>query len=222
MEKILIESKNTYVEIVKKIMVITFIIAIVGFILGQVFQNKGSAYFSKALAISNRNSFKYYEEDSADYKEYEQYQSKSRTFYNLATKGTGTGIICGVVFFFFLGTILYSRKMKIIVTDKRVYGQASFGRQVDLPFDSISAIGKWSLKGIVVATSSGKIRFMLISNRDDIYKIISNLLITRQDKKQVVNNSSNVEELTKYKELLDNGVITQEEFNAKKKQLLGI
>ena len=29
-------------------------------------------------------------------------------------------------------------------------------------------------------------------------------------------------ELTKYKELLDTGVITQEEFNTKKKQLLGI
>ena len=33
---------------------------------------------------------------------------------------------------------------------------------------------------------------------------------------------SNAEELKKYKELLDNGVITQEEFDAKKKQLLGL
>ena len=32
---------------------------------------------------------------------------------------------------------------------------------------------------------------------------------------------SNAEELKKYKELLDAGVITQEEFDAKKKQLLG-
>ena len=30
------------------------------------------------------------------------------------------------------------------------------------------------------------------------------------------------EELQKYKQLLDSGVITQEEFDAKKKQLLGI
>lgn len=33
---------------------------------------------------------------------------------------------------------------------------------------------------------------------------------------------SNADELKKYKELLDMGVITQEEFNAKKKQLLGL
>lgn len=33
---------------------------------------------------------------------------------------------------------------------------------------------------------------------------------------------SHADELSKYKELLDQGVITQEEFNAKKKQLLGL
>lgn len=39
---------------------------------------------------------------------------------------------------------------------------------------------------------------------------------------QAVNAVSDVEELKKYKELLDSGIITQEEFDAKKKQLLGI
>ena len=33
---------------------------------------------------------------------------------------------------------------------------------------------------------------------------------------------SSADELKKYKELLDSGVITQEEFDAKKKQLLGL
>ena len=33
---------------------------------------------------------------------------------------------------------------------------------------------------------------------------------------------SNADELRKFKELLDSGVITQEEFDAKKKQLLGL
>ena len=41
-------------------------------------------------------------------------------------------------------------------------------------------------------------------------------------KTQAVNAVSDVEELKKYKELLDSGIITQEEFDAKKKQLLGI
>ncbi|MBR3588760.1 MAG: SHOCT domain-containing protein [Clostridia bacterium] len=35
-------------------------------------------------------------------------------------------------------------------------------------------------------------------------------------------NNSEADELKKYKDLLDNGVITQEEFDAKKKQLLNL
>lgn len=38
----------------------------------------------------------------------------------------------------------------------------------------------------------------------------------------VVNNVSAAEELKKFKELLDMGIITQEEFDAKKKQILGL
>ena len=44
----------------------------------------------------------------------------------------------------------------------------------------------------------------------------------RQTSKPVSNEASSVEDLKKYKELLDTGVISQEEFDAKKKQLLGI
>ena len=39
---------------------------------------------------------------------------------------------------------------------------------------------------------------------------------------QPASTKSAADELKKYKELLDSGVITQEEFNAKKKQLLGL
>ncbi|MBO5652993.1 MAG: SHOCT domain-containing protein, partial [Clostridia bacterium] len=38
----------------------------------------------------------------------------------------------------------------------------------------------------------------------------------------IIQASSNAEELKKYKDLLDAGIITQEEFDAKKKQLLGL
>ena len=36
------------------------------------------------------------------------------------------------------------------------------------------------------------------------------------------NSTNNADEIKKYKELLDGGIITQEEFDAKKKQLLGL
>ena len=121
-------------------------------------------------------------------------------------------------------------KMEINVTNKRVYGIARFGKRVDLPLDSISAVATGMLKGIAVATSSGKIHFTGISNNKEIHEVISKLLIERQGKEKPVTSTdirqeksqSNADELKKFKDLLDSGVITQEEFDAKKKQLLGL
>ena len=65
----------------------------------------------------------------------------------------------------FVALIVYFglRKCEMTVTDKRVYGIAAFGKRVDLPVDSISALSIIGvLRGISVATSSGKIRFFLI------------------------------------------------------------
>jgi len=142
-----------------------------------------------------------------------------------------------LTFFFIAGTalivlalIIYAwlSKIELTVTDKRVYGTAAFGKRVDLPFDMISAIGTSAFKGIAVTTPSGAIKFLMIKNKDKIHNELSKLLIDRQGKtiaaatiKQEV-PLSNADELRKYKELLDSGAITQEEYNGKKKQLLGL
>ena len=68
----------------------------------------------------------------------------------------------------------------------------------------------------------------MFENRDELHKCISDLLIERQQKEPVSPiikqeiPQSQAEELKKYKELLDMGVLSQEEFDAKKKQLLGL
>ena len=57
---------------------------------------------------------------------------------------------------------------------------------------------------------------------------IRKLLVDRQSKPAAAQTikqevpQSNADELKKFKELLDMGIITQEEFDAKKKQLLGL
>ena len=119
-------------------------------------------------------------------------------------------------------------KGKIFVTDKRVYGTAIFGKRVDLPLDAISAVATGKFNGISITTASGAIQFLLIKNRDEIHKEITKLLVARQEKSdnKVITKqettSYNADELKKFKELLDSGVITEEEFDAKKKQLLGL
>ena len=121
-------------------------------------------------------------------------------------------------------------KVEITVTDKRVYGNAAFGKRVDLPIDSISAVSVVGIfNAICVSTSSGTIKFQLMANYEKLHSEISSLLISRQNAQPKATEQtiistplSNAEELKKYKDLLDAGIITQEEFEAKKKQLLGL
>lgn len=126
--------------------------------------------------------------------------------------------------------IIYKRwsKVQITVTNKRVYGFDAVGKRVDLPLDSITAVGTSIFSGLAVTTASGAIKFAMLKNRDELHEAISKLLVARQEKPVTATTikqeipQSNADELKKYKELLDGGIISQEEFDAKKKQLLGL
>lgn len=41
-------------------------------------------------------------------------------------------------------------------------------------------------------------------------------------KKDLSGSNNSIEEIKKYKELMDSGIITEDEFNQKKKELLGL
>ena len=136
-----------------------------------------------------------------------------------------------VVAFTLIGGLLYLwlRSYELTVTDKRIYGKVAWGKRVDLPVDSISATATIRMfKGVSVSTSSGRISFRVIKNADEIYTIMNNLLIERQQEKTnatvvtAAPQTDEADQLKKFKDLLVNGVITQEEFDAKKKQLLGL
>ena len=131
-------------------------------------------------------------------------------------------IVASIVLF------LYARNCEIQVTEKRVFGKAAFGKRVDIPVDSISAVGTIGiLKGISVASAAGAIQFLYLANVDEVHNALSKLVVERQGKQPTMTikqeiPQSNADELAKYKDLLDKGIISQEEFAAKKKQLLGL
>lgn len=112
-------------------------------------------------------------------------------------------------------------KIRITVTDKRVYGCAIFGKRVDLPLDSISAVAMYNFsQGIAVASSSGRIKFSFVKDSRDVFDEISKLLMDRQNQNKSKQNKTDLSSLKEYKELLDIGAITTEEYEAKKKELL--
>lgn len=128
-----------------------------------------------------------------------------------------------ILLFFGIALIFYFKGCEIHVTNKRVYGKARFGVRVDIPIDSISSVGEITkLKGVSVASSSGVIKFFWISNSQQIKEEITKLILSRSKTNNMEISNSSADELKKFKELLDSGAITQEEFDAKKKQLLGL
>lgn len=137
--------------------------------------------------------------------------------------GIETVFSWGGLILIIVGCAIYfsSKKCELVVTNKRITGIAIFGNRVDIPIDSVSAVGMiGALKGISVSSASGFIKFLYITNYNEIHKEISNMIISRTSDSN--GNSSSADELKKYKELLDLGAISQEEFETKKKQLLDL
>ena len=138
----------------------------------------------------------------------------------------------GVIFLLLAGFFFWQMSNgKLIVTNTRVTGKASFGKQVDLPIGKISAVALGAFRQLSIGTSSGNIRFWFIQNRNEVHTALSDIIakVQTENANQKTDTpsaapiaSSNADELKKYKELLDSGIITQEEFDAKKKQLLGL
>ena len=117
-------------------------------------------------------------------------------------------------------------KCELCVTEKNVKGKAIFGKEVVLPMYMVSAYSTRKLfSTISVATSSGMTKFSLIGNYAEIGKELSKMINERQENTENVAapaQNSSMDDLVKLKGLLDAGVLTQEEFDAKKKQLLGL
>lgn len=202
-EQIILESENRYKKIVGTMAVVAWCISAVSFILVKIVRSMFDMFWKTPL--------------------YATYDFIRGTLPFFALLVACFALVLSLIF-------MYVKSTKMVITDRRVYGVAGFiGKRVDLPLDSISAVGTTPfLGGLSVATSSGRILFLGLSNRDELHKAISKLLVERQNKKPATTtikqetSNSNADELKKYKDLLDSGVITQEEFDAKKKQLLGL
>ena len=117
---------------------------------------------------------------------------------------------------------------ELSITENNVKGKTLFGKEVTLPLYMVSAYStRKFFSTIAVATSSGVTKFSLIENYAEIGNVLSQKINERQERttneqKPSASSNSSMDDLVKLKGLLDAGIITQEEFDAKKKQLLGL
>ena len=75
----------------------------------------------------------------------------------------------------------------------------------------------WALKDFVSVASPILLECIVLENTPQ-----AQTTKTVKQPTKTAKSNDRIEELTKLKDLLDTGVITQEEFDAKKKQILGV
>ena len=143
------------------------------------------------------------------------------TFFIIACTFFLLGIIALIVF-------LAQSKCELCITENNVKGKTLFGKEVVLPLYMVSAYSTRKLfSTITVATSSGITKFALIGNYAKIGNVLSKKINERQENtsnesKATASQDNSMDDIIKLKSMLDSGIITQEEFDAKKKQLLGL
>lgn len=126
------------------------------------------------------------------------------------------------------------KNQTLTITDKRVYGNL-LNKSVNMPLSAISHVERVRNIHFNIATTSGTMKFFHCDNCVEVVYTISDLLQERNAPKpnmeplvvstpELSRNAqiSSADEIRKYKELLDEGILTQEEFDSKKKELLGL
>ena len=154
--------------------------------------------------------------------------------------------LAGVTLYFayFAFMCFWNKNNQVTITNRRIYYSFLFKKGVislcqieQVSYDSLFRITRISTGGL-----SG-LRFMC-QNHQEVYETVNQLIvdlnrntfsdevinkcfssiteIKKQSNNKQDSQNLSVDELKKFKELLDMGVITQEEFDSKKKQLLGL
>ena len=124
-----------------------------------------------------------------------------------------------------------TEKCEIAVTNETISGKLSNGKEVHIPLNQITAINNCSFNGISITSIGNVSNFHCIENREEVIKAISYLLASSPTQNNVqpaqIGYAASVdgreaEQLKRLKSLLDVGVLTQEEYDAKKKQILNL
>lgn len=111
-----------------------------------------------------------------------------------------------ILFFLFM-YILHS-KTNLTVTDKRIYGNATFGKFVDIPIGAFNCCELGSMSGIKIVSSYGEYRFSFISNAQDISRCLFDLCSQKKTEVNVRYDKNNMMDIDDLKEKILKSVRT--------------
>ena len=188
-EKILIQSftPNTR-KFIRIMAIIGLVFAVLG-LLGQWYdgiKEYGECNKIYKLHKAQRSCGWLYEKnEKCDFCQYVE----STSFFDMFFRKTFYGIIGSI--FIFGGCMAFAYLVKFLlasfcltVTDKRIHCKTLWINHTSLPLDSITAVSKIEIFNVLLISSpSGRIAVSFVKNANDIYDVITNLIIARQDER---------------------------------------
>lgn len=168
-----------------------------------------------------------YDSHTASFFDFYNYHTLRTTYY-YGTKALTLLILNWVFFVFFLISFIYYlciKNCELTITEKNIIGKSISGRKVTLPLYMVSSFSTRKFLSLIsVSSASGRTKFYFIANNQEIGDVLQNSINERQANTQTTQQTptNNLDELKKLKELLDAEIITKEEFEQKKKQLLDL
>ena len=136
-------------------------------------------------------------------------------------------LMCGgvVYFIYWLTKIVYDNVNLVITNKGLTHINYKNGYKNFIPTSHISSVScyKETIR-IVTNDANQPLSIAFVENASELKKALDDLIYKTEKQKEVIIQDSNaaMDEIKKYKELLDTGIITQEEFDTKKKQLLNL
>lgn len=124
-----------------------------------------------------------------------------------------------------IGSVLYiaDKKTELTIHENAITGKKNNGKTVQFLLKDIKSVETTKTQGLKITGAGIRYDIHLIQNADEMKNVMMDMLAkVHQEQPSVAVVGSSTSDIKEYKELLDAGIITQEEFDAKKKQLLGL
>ena len=145
----------------------------------------------------------------------------------------GVGFLAGLLISLLIGGLIHfilyltAKNNEIILTNYKITGVYKRYLSLNIPIDYVSSVSKGSLGSLCITCAGNNYKIYFVCNRDNFCSKLNELLNkrTQQALNSVAekdNQQLDYDKIAQLKQMLDNGIITQEEFEQKKKQLLGL
>ncbi len=138
---------------------------------------------------------------------------------------TFSSIALGLVLLLLIIYIIYlaDQKNSLEVDEYNIICKKGSKTKKQFMVRDVKSVEFSGIKGLKIIGSGIKYKINLIKNREEIKNtIISKMADSNPNTTTTPSQDNSADMLKKYKDLLDNGAITQEEYDAKKKELLGL